>query len=75
MFQANERHNAYTPNSKTAFTRCRYILKTMENVTITKFELAFTRYRHDLQTIENSKVANSMKSLQEFDVNEMLRIV
>ena len=32
-------------DTKTAFTRCRHILKTVKNVTVAKFELAFTRYR------------------------------
>ena len=36
---------------KTAFTRCRYILKTVKNVTAAKFELAFTRYRNNLKTV------------------------
>ena len=36
---------------QTAFTRCRYILKTVKNVTAAKFELAFTRCRHNLKTV------------------------
>ena len=38
--------------NKTAFTRCRHILKTMKNVTVTKFELALTRCRNNLKTVE-----------------------
>ena len=38
---------------KTAFTRCRHILKTMKNVTVAKFELAFTRCRKNLKTVGN----------------------
>ena len=39
------------PEAKTAFTRCRHILKTVKNVTAAKFELAFTRCRHNLKTV------------------------
>ena len=35
--------------TKTAFTRCRHILKTVKNVTVTEFELAFTRCRNSLK--------------------------
>ena len=37
--------------AKTAFTRCRQILKTVKNVTVAKFELAFTRCRNNLKTV------------------------
>ena len=54
--------------NETAFTRCRHILKTVKNVTVTKFELAFTRCRNNLKTVRNLTVRNS---LQDFDVKEM----
>ena len=53
---------------KTAFTRCRHILKTVKNVTVAKFELAFTRCQNNLKTIGNLTVKNS---LQDFDAKEM----
>ena len=53
---------------KTAFTRCRHILKTVKNVTVAKFELAFTRCRNKLKTVGNLPVKSS---LQDFDVKEM----
>ena len=43
----------YQSKAKTAFTRCRHILKTMKKVTVAKFELAFTRCRHNLKTVGN----------------------
>ena len=51
-------HHHYISNKeiKTAFTRCRRILKTVKNVTVAKFELAFTRYRHNLKTVGNLTV-------------------
>ena len=52
---------------KTAFTRCRHILKTMKNVTAAKFELAFTRCRNNLKTVRDLTVRNS---LQDFDAKE-----
>ena len=52
--------------TKTAFTRCRHILKTMKNVTVAKFELAFTRCRNNLKTVRNLPVKSS---LQDFDAN------
>ena len=54
--------------SKTAFTRCRHILKTMKNVTVAKFELAFTRCRNNLKTVRNLPVKSS---LQDFDANSV----
>ena len=54
--------------SKTAFTRCWHILKTMKNVTVEKFELAFTRCRNNLKTIGNLLVKSS---LQDFDANSV----
>ena len=56
---------------KTAFTRCRQILKTVKNGTGAKFELAFLRYRHNLETTENSTVTKSMQPLQRFDAKEI----
>ena len=53
---------------KTAFTRCRHILKTMKNVTAAKSELAFTRCRNDLKTVGNLLVKSS---LQDFDAKEL----
>ena len=53
---------------KTAFTRCRHILKTMKNVTVAKFELAFTRCRNNLKTVGNLPVKSS---LQDFDAKEV----
>ena len=50
--------------TKTAFTRCRHILKTMKNVTVAKFEPAFTRCRNNLKTFGNLPVKSS---LQDFD--------
>ena len=38
-------------SSKTAFTRCRHIFKTVKNATAAKFELASTRCRHNLKTV------------------------
>ena len=52
---------------KTAFTRCRHILKTVKNVTVAEFELAFTRCRNNLKTVGNLTVRNS---LQDFDAIE-----
>ena len=52
---------------KTAFTRCRHILKTVKNVTVAKFELAFTRCRNNLKTVRNLTVRNSF---QDFDAIE-----
>ena len=49
------------------FTRCRYILKMVKNVTVAKFELAFTRCRNNLKTVRNLKVR---KSLQDFDTKK-----
>ena len=54
--------------SKTAFTRCRHILKTMKNVTVAKFELAFTRCRNNLKTVGNLPVKSS---LHDFDAKEV----
>ena len=54
--------------AKTAFTRCRHILKTMKNVTVAKFELAFTRCRNNLKTVRNLPVKSS---LQDFDANSV----
>ena len=54
--------------NKTAFTRCRHILKTMKNVTAAKFELAFTRCRNNLKTVETLPVKSSM---QDFDAKEV----
>ena len=53
--------------SKTAFTRCRHILKTVKNVTVAKFELAFTGCRNNLKTVGNLTVTTS---LQDFDAKE-----
>ena len=52
---------------KTAFTRCRHILKTVKNVTVAKFELAFTRCGNNLKTVRDLTVGNS---LQDFDAIE-----
>ena len=49
--------------SKTAFTRCRHILKTVKKVTAAKFELAFTRYRHNLKTAGNLAVKIRCRTL------------
>ena len=49
---------------KTAFTRCRHILKTVKNVTVAEFELVFTRCRNNLKMAGNLTVRNS---LQDFD--------
>ena len=49
---------------KTAFTRCRHILKTVKNVTVAEFELVFTRFLNNLETVGNLTVRNS---LQDFD--------
>ena len=57
-----------TNKTKTAFTRCRHILKTMKNVTVAKFELAFTRCRNNLKTVGNLLVKSS---LQDFDAKEV----
>ena len=54
--------------SKTAFTRCRHILKTVKNVTDAKLELVFTRCRNNF---ENGRKLDGKKSLQEFDVKEV----
>ena len=59
--------NEFLP-SKTAFTRCRHILKTTKNVTVAKFELAFTRCRNNLKTFGNLPVKSS---LQDFDAKEV----
>ena len=40
-----------------AFTLCRYVLKTVKNVTVAKFELAFTLCRYVLKTVKNVTVA------------------
>ena len=53
---------------KTAFTRCRQILKSMKNVTVAKFELAFTRCWNNLKTVRNLPVKNP---LQDFDANSV----
>ena len=53
--------------SETALTRCRHILKTVKNVTVTEFELALTRCRNNLKTVRNLTVRNS---LQDFDAIE-----
>ena len=49
--------------SKTAFTRCRHILKTVKNVTVANFELAFTLYRHNLKTVGNLTVKTRCRTL------------
>ena len=49
--------------NKTAFTRCRHILKTVKKVTAAKFELAFTQYRHNLKTVGNLIVKTLCKTL------------
>ena len=51
-------------SSKTAFTRCRHILKTVKNVTVAEFEPAFTRCQNNLEAVGNLAVRNS---LQDFD--------
>ena len=51
--QGNDLFLALVIYIKTAFTRCRHILKTMKNVTVAKFELAFTRCRNNLKTVGN----------------------
>ena len=56
-----------TFSSKTAFTRCRNILKTVKNVTVAEFELAFTQCRNNLKTVRNLTERNS---LQAFDAIE-----
>ena len=48
---------------KTAFTRCRHILKTVKNVTVANFELAFTRYRNNLKTVGNLTVKTRCRTL------------
>ena len=53
---------------KTAFTRCRHILKTMKIVTVAKFELAFTRCGNNLKTVGKLPVKSS---LQDFDAKEV----
>ena len=45
---------------KTAFARCRHILKTVKNVTATKLELAFTRYRNNLKTVGTAKLVATL---------------
>ena len=55
---------------KTAFTRCRHILKTVKNVTLAEFEPAFTRCRQNLKTVGNLTAINPLQAPQEFDVNE-----
>ena len=47
--------------TKTAFTRCRHILKTVKNVTVAEFELAFTRCRNNLKTVGNLTVRISLQ--------------
>ena len=49
--------------TKTAFTRCRHVLKTMKNVTVAKIELAFTRCRNNLKTVGNMTVKILCKTL------------
>ena len=61
------RHSLYVHGSKTAFTRCRHILKTMKNVTVAKSELAFTRCRNNLKTVGTLSVKSW---LQDFDAIE-----
>ena len=51
-------------------SKYRYILKTLENVTVAKFEVAFTQYRYNFNSIENLMLANPCNLLQEFDVKE-----
>ena len=57
--------------SKTAFTRCCHILKTVQNVMIVQFGLTFKRYGQNFKTIESSTVTNTAQFLQEFDAKEM----
>ena len=49
--------------TKTAFTSCRHILKTVKKVTAAKFELAFTRYRHNLKTVGKLTVKTRCRTL------------
>ena len=65
------RFQKYPDTSKTAFTRCRHILKTVKNVTVAKFELVFTRYRQNLKTVGNLTAINPLQAPQKFDANEM----
>ena len=59
---------SYDMNTKTAFTRCRHILKTMKNLTVAKFELAFTQCQNNLKMVGNLPVK---RSLQDFDAKEV----
>ena len=60
--------------SKTVFTRCRHILKTIKNVTIAEFELAFTRCRNNLKTVGNMTVKTLCKTLMPKKCIYILRI-
>ena len=52
-FGLQQNHSYITDPSKTAFTRCQHISKTVKNLTAAKFELAFTRCRNNLKTVGN----------------------
>ena len=60
--------------AETAVTRCRYILKTVKNVTVAKFELAFTRCRNNLKTVRNLTVKTRCKTLIPWKCTYTLRI-
>ena len=49
--------------TKTAFTRCQDILKTVKNVTVAEFELVFTPCRNNLKTVQDLTVRNSLQDL------------
>ena len=59
---------------KTAFTRCRHILKTVKKVTVAKFELAFTRCRYNLRTVRNLMVKSRCRTLMTKKSTYTLRI-
>ena len=44
--------------TKTVFTRCRHILKTVKNVTVAKFELSFTRCRFHKSIVKICRFQN-----------------
>ena len=59
LYQYNESNK-----SKTAFTRCRHILKTVKNVAVAKFEPAFTRMPEQFENVRNF---DNKKTLHDFD--------
>ena len=59
---------------KTAFTRCRHILRTMKKGLVAKFELELTRCRNNLKTVGNMTVKTLCKTLMPRKCIYILRI-